>query len=84
MIIITLLKNDLSSLKQCEAANSTPEVQRRNLVHFAFRAPSAFACIRFHRLQTPLKRGTESLQFMSGLPARLQPLRTHNRSHERH
>lgn len=39
---------------------------------FGFWAPSVFVCICFHPPQTPLKKSTENLQFMSGHPARLE------------
>ena len=44
----------------------------RSLTLFGFWAPSAFVHICFHPPQTPLRRSTENLQFMSGHPARLE------------
>lgn len=63
-------ENYLSSLKQHLAAKSTPVVVR-SLMLFGFWAPSALVCSCFYPPQTPLKRSTENLQFMSGHPARL-------------
>lgn len=71
MTISLLIENYLSSLKQREAAKSTP-VLLRSLLLFGFWAPSAFVHICFHPPQTPLRRSTENLQFMSGHPARLE------------
>lgn len=73
-----LMENYLYALKQCAPAKCTPVVTS-SLVLFGFWAPSVVVHICFHPPQTPLRRSTENLKFMSGHTARLDAAKYQHR-----